>query len=76
MADYRMVDRFFSRVWRRSKSYSDHEIEWLARKRHLSIRKKGSDLIVFDPSSKRTVATFRVYKPAMTKRELAKLEGK
>lgn len=56
---YRLVDRFFSRLWRRSKRYSEHELRWLAKKRGLALRLKGDMLEVCHPASKEVVATFK-----------------
>jgi hypothetical protein len=56
--DYRLTNREFSRVWRRSKRYSDHEIKWLARKRGFSVRYQETDLQVYDTKSGKTVANF------------------
>lgn len=60
--DYRLMDRAFSRIWRRSKRYSDHEIKWLARKRGLATRSKGVFLTVYNPSTEATIVTFEQIK--------------
>jgi len=48
MAVYRLTDRRFSRLWRRSKDYSDHEIRWLAKRRGLDYRERGNTIQVMD----------------------------
>lgn len=59
MADYRLTNRTFSRVWRRSKNYRDHEIRWLARKRGLAVRDRSGAIEVYDPKTNKTVANFQ-----------------
>jgi hypothetical protein len=59
MAVYRLTDRKFSRLWRRSKDYSDHEIRYLARKRGLEISAHKQVIQVLDPKSKKVVANFQ-----------------
>jgi hypothetical protein len=56
--NYRLTNREFSRVWRRSKKYSDHEIKWLARKRGLLVRDSKDVLTVYDKDTGKTVASF------------------
>lgn len=58
MALYRLTNRKFSREWRRSKNYREHEITWLAKKRGLQTRSRNRTLEVFDPKTKRVVANF------------------
>lgn len=58
MAVYRLTDRAFSRQWRRSKDYSDHELRWLARRRGLTISVHKGTLQVLDRKGK-AVATFQ-----------------
>ena len=48
MAVYRLTNRRFSREWRRSKDYSDHEIRWLAKRRGLNFREHSAALTVTD----------------------------
>jgi hypothetical protein len=59
MAVYRLINRTFSREWRRSKNYSDHEIKWLARRRGLETRRHNQALEVFDPKTEKTVVSFK-----------------
>lgn len=56
---YRLTDRFFSRLWRRNKRYSEHELRWLARKRGLILRLKGDVLEVVHPGTKQVMAHFK-----------------
>ena len=65
MAVYRLTDRKFSRLWRRSKDYSDHEIRYLARKRGLKISAHKQVIQVLDPKSQKVVANFKEVAPAM-----------
>ena len=60
MADYRLTNRTFSRVWRRSKNYRDHEIRWLARKRGLAVRERNRGIEVYDPKTGKNVAVFQL----------------
>lgn len=62
MADYRLTNRAFSRLWRRSKNYSDHEIRWLARKRGLEMRAHKEKIEVVDPKTGKIVANFQEIK--------------
>lgn len=55
---YRLRDRVFSRVWRRNKRYSEHELRWLARKKGLDIRLKGAHLDVWHPATRQVIARF------------------
>ncbi len=55
MAVYRLINRTFSREWRRSKDYRDHEIKWLAKKRGLAVRNRNRAVEVFDPKRPRHV---------------------
>jgi hypothetical protein len=59
MADYRLTDRKFSRLWRRSKDYSDHEIRWLARRRGLTMSVHKQTLQVIHPKTKKVIANFK-----------------
>lgn len=59
MAVYRLINRGFSRQWRRSKDYRDHEIRWLARRRGLETRSHNRALEVFDPKTGKTVVSFK-----------------
>lgn len=59
MAVYRLINRGFSREWRRSKNYRDHEIRWLARRRGLETRSHNRALEVFDPKTGKTVVSFK-----------------
>jgi len=65
---YRLTNREFSRVWRRSKAYSDHEIKWLARKRGFSVRYQGTSLQVIEPATEKVVANFDFVKTREEKR--------
>jgi len=56
--DYRLTNREFSRVWRRSKRYSDHELKWLCRRRGLALRRDGEDLKAVDAKTNKVVARF------------------
>lgn len=56
--DYRLTNREFSRVWRRSKRYSDHELKWLCRRRGLMLRRDKQDLQAVDPATNKVVARF------------------
>lgn len=60
MAVYRLTDRTFSRAWRRSKNYREHEIKWLARKRGLLVRSDKNVLTVYAPKTGATVAHFQL----------------
>lgn len=68
MADYRLTNRTFSRVWRRSKNYRDHEIRWLARKRGLAVRERKQAIEVYDPKTNKTVANFQQVPEAESQR--------
>ena len=57
--NYKLIDRLFSRLWRRDKRYSEHELRWLARKRGLTVRLKGGYLDIVQPKSKQVVAHFK-----------------
>jgi len=59
MAVYRLTNRAFSRLWRRSKNYREHEIRWLARKRRLETRDRNRAIEVYDPKTNKVVANFR-----------------
>jgi hypothetical protein len=59
MADYRLINRGFSREWRRSKKYRNHEIKWLAKKRGLEVRTRNRVLEVIDPKTGKTVVSFK-----------------
>jgi len=59
MADYRLTDRKFSRVWRRNKNYSEREIRRLARKRGLEFTAHKQAIHVLDPKTKKAVANFQ-----------------
>jgi len=56
------MNREFSRLWRRSKRYSDHEIKWLARKRGLAVGDSKGVLTVYDKNTGKTVASFEAVK--------------
>lgn len=56
---YRLIDRFFSRDWRRNKRYSEHELRWLARKRKLAVRLKRDVLEVYHPVTGAVIAHFK-----------------
>lgn len=58
MADYRLTDRTFSRVWRRNKTYSEREIRWLARRRGLEFIENKDSIQVRDLKTKKVVANF------------------
>lgn len=59
MAEYRLTNRQFSRLWRRSKKYREHEIRWLARKRGMEVTELRGGLQVVDPKTKKVVANFQ-----------------
>lgn len=59
MAVYRLINRGFSREWRRSKNYRDHEIRWLARRRGMETRSRNRALEVFNPKTGKTVVSFK-----------------
>lgn len=59
MADYRLTNRTFSRLWRRSKNYRDHEIRWLARRRGMEVVDHKGAIQVIDPKTKKVVANFQ-----------------
>lgn len=59
MADYRLTDRKFSRLWRRSKDYSSHELRWLARRRGLEISVHKQTLQIIQPKTKKVIANFK-----------------
>lgn len=59
MAVYRLINRGFSRQWRRSKNYRDHEIKWLAQRRGLATRSHNRALEVFNPKTGKTVVSFK-----------------
>lgn len=61
MAVYRLINRSFSRAWRRSKDYSDHEIRWLAKRRGLLFRERAGVVEVKDRAGK-LVAKFQEVK--------------
>jgi hypothetical protein len=61
MAVYRLAGRHFSRQWRRSKNYSDHEIRWLSKKRGLNFRERAGVVSVTDKAGK-LVAKFQEVK--------------
>ena len=50
MDKYKLLNREFSRIWRRSKVYQKNEIKWLARKQGLKTRKRGKHLLIVDKS--------------------------
>lgn len=56
---YRLVDRFFSRIWRRTKRYSEKELRWQARKHGLTLRLKGDTIELTHPATKQVVAHFK-----------------
>ena len=58
MAFYRLIDRAFSRLWRRSKNYREHEIRWLARRRGLEVIERKGELQVINAKTKKVVADF------------------
>jgi hypothetical protein len=66
--NYRLTNREFSRLWRRSKAYSAHEIKWLARRRGFSVRSQGTNMQVIDPASEKVVANFEFVKSREEKR--------
>ncbi len=59
MADYRLTNRAFSRQWRRSKNYREHEIHWLARRRGLKVIERRGNLELISPKTKKVEATFQ-----------------
>jgi len=59
MAVYRLTNREFSRLWRRSKNYREHEIRYLARKRGLETRDRRGVIQVYDPKTNKVVANFQ-----------------
>ena len=56
---YQLIDRMFSRLWRRNKRYSERELRWLAKKRGLSTRLKRDTLEVFNPASQQVIVRFQ-----------------
>jgi hypothetical protein len=56
---YRLVDRFFSRIWRRTKRYSEKELRWQAKKHGLTLRLKGDMIELAHPATKQVVAHFK-----------------
>jgi hypothetical protein len=46
---YKMTDRLFSRLWRRNKRYSEHELRWLAGRRGLKLEQKGTLITLTGP---------------------------
>lgn len=64
MAVYRLINRGFSRQWRRSKDYREHEIRWLARRRGLEMRSHNRALEVFNPKTGKTVVSFKIAEEA------------
>jgi hypothetical protein len=56
---YRLTDRFFSRLWRRTKRYSEKELRWLARKHGLTLKLKGDTIEIAHPASRHPVAHFQ-----------------
>jgi len=58
MAVYRLNNRSFSRVWRRNKDYSDHEIRWLAKKRGLEFRENKTTIELVNRNNQ-VVAAFQ-----------------
>lgn len=56
---FRLVNRFFSRLWRRNKRYSEHELRWLARKRGMAVRLRGDYLEIIHPANKEVLAQFK-----------------
>lgn len=54
---YRLTNRAFSRLWRRSKRYSDHEIRFLCKRRGLTMEEHGDQLTVLN-AKKIVVANF------------------
>lgn len=58
MAVYRLNNRSFSRVWRRNKDYSDHEIRWLAKKRGLEFRENKQTIELVNRNNQ-VVAVFQ-----------------
>jgi len=72
---YRLTDRKFSRLWRRSKDYSDHELRWLARRRGLKTAVHKGTLQVLDLKGK-VVATFQqVAEPVVEKAPSERLKA-
>lgn len=57
-AQYRLVDRRFSRVWRRNKTYDYNGVKWLARRHGYHVKRHGADLLVLDKLNN-NVATLR-----------------
>jgi hypothetical protein len=74
MADYRLTNRTFSRLWRRSKNYREHEIRWLARRRGLEIVDRKGVIQVIDPKTKKVVANFQVMREPIEDAHDAKRE--
>jgi hypothetical protein len=66
--DYRLTNRTFSREWRRSKRYSDHELRWLARRRGFLVRYVGDALQVYLKATGKTVAHFEPIQKVTTKK--------
>lgn len=62
MADYRLTDHKFSRLWRRNKTYSEREIRRLTRRRGLEFSSRGRVIQVLDPKTKKAVANFQAVK--------------
>ena len=58
MADYRLTNRTFSRLWRRSKKYRKHEIRWLARRHDLAVRERNRVIEVYHPKTNKIEANF------------------
>jgi hypothetical protein len=73
---YKLTDRFFSRIWRRTKRYSEHELRWLAKKRGLTLRHKGDMIQIIHPATKQVVAHFKGKETAIEPGPFGKLATK
>lgn len=56
---YKLTDRFFSRIWRRTKRYSERELRWQAKKHGLTLRLKNDLIELSHPATKQVVAHFK-----------------
>lgn len=58
MTEYCLIDRAFSREWRRSKRYSRNELRWLARRKGLEFRERRDKAQVVEPRTGRVIVNF------------------
>ena len=68
---FRFAGRQFSRVWRRSKTYTYTEIKRLARQRACETRRHGDGLDVVNIKSQKVVAHFQKIRQAEAARRQA-----